>query len=497
MSRALAGAVVFLTSAAVLVIEILAGRLMAPYVGVTLETFTGIIGTILAGISLGAWAGGRLADRRDPRPLLGPTIAFGGALSLLAAPIVDYVGTGLQGGSPATIVTLAFLGFFAPATVLSAVSPMVVKLQLDDLAETGATVGRLSALGTAGAIVGTFATGFLLVAAIPTRPSIWAVSGFLILGGLALGLHLTRTRPPAGLVVLAVLAGGLSLASPGPCEFESAYFCGQVIVDPERPSGRILLLDTLRHSYVDLEDPTHLEFTYSQTLSDVVEVVSPPDQPVDVLHIGGGGFTFPQYLTATRSEVTNVVLEIDPMLVEVAQDQLGLERSDDLTIHTGDGRLTLERVPDASMDLVIGDAFGGVSVPWHLTTVEFMQQVKQRLRPGGTYTLNMIDYGTLHFARAHVATLAEVWEHVAVLAPAERLEGRAGGNFILVASDEPIDVAAMLARNASRGDDEVAIGTSFRSEGLGTTFADFLDGAMILTDDHAPVDQLITPLPTA
>ncbi len=497
MPPAAAAALVFTISAAVLVLEILAGRLLAPYVGVTLETFTGIIGTVLAGISLGSWVGGRMADRRDPRTLLGPTIALGGILSLLSVPVVDFLGAGLQGAGPVTIVTLAFCGFFAPATVLSAVSPAVVKLQLKDLADTGSVVGRLSAIGTAGAIFGTFATGFLLVAALPTRPTIRVVGAALVLGGIVLEVWLRRTRANWGTLGAAALVGLLSLASTGPCEFESSYFCGQVIVDEDNPSGRILVLDTLRHSYVDLEDPTNLPFSYAQTMSDVLEFVAPPGQAIEVVNVGGAGMSLPRYLAATRPGTRSLVLEIDQTLVDVAQDQLGVVLGDDLRVTIGDGRLTLAEVDDGSVDVVIGDAFGGVSVPWHLTTQEFLEVVHTALRPGGTYALNMIDYGELGFARAEAATLAAVFDHVAIFAPAERLRGEAGGNFVMVASDDPIDVASMLGRNAFRGDDEAVVTTGGSPADLpGVTFADFVRGAQVLVDDHAPVDTLITPLPT-
>src|SRR5688572_15571263 len=156
MSPPAAGALVFFTSAAVLVLEILAGRLLAPYVGVTLETYTGIIGVVLAGISLGTWYGGRLADRVDPRRTLGPLLMFGGAAALFTLPAIRIFGSVLQGAGPVAVVLLSLVGFFVPAAILSAVSPTVVKLQLHDLGETGSVVGRLSALGTAGAIVGTF-----------------------------------------------------------------------------------------------------------------------------------------------------------------------------------------------------------------------------------------------------------------------------------------------------------------------------------------------------
>jgi spermidine synthase len=489
---ALAAAVlVFVASAAVLVLEILAGRLLAPYVGVTLETFTGIIGTILAGISLGAWWGGRLADEHDPRRLLGPQLVIGGVFALLSIPFVDYLGQGLRGATPGVIVFLAFVGFFIPATVLSMVTPTVVKLQLNRLEETGRVVGRLSAIGTAGALFGTFSTGFLLVAAAPTRPIIRGVAALLVVLGLALWAWLRSARNISATALVAIVAAsGLSFAASHPCERESAYFCAYVEEDPDHPSGRLLWLDTLRHSYVDLDDPTHLEFTYSQTMSDVLANLAPAGEPLDVVHIGGGGFTLPRYLRETRPGTESLVLELDPELVDIAEDELGLELGDDIAVRTGDARLTLAQVPLGSQDVVIGDAFGGVSVPWHLTTREFVEMIHARLRPGGIYTLNLIDFGPRAFARAEAATLASVFTHVAVLAPEQRLQpDGSGGNFVLVASDDPLPVGDILARNAARGDDEAAVSTA------AGTLAGFTAEAPVLTDDYAPVDQLLTPLP--
>ena len=153
MSTVAARVLVFFASASVLVLEILAGRMMAPYVGVTLESFTGIIGTVLAGIAIGSWLGGRLADRYPPRRILPIVLISGGILALLTYPIVTLVGPS-SSASPVDIVVLAAVSFFAPAAVLSAVTPTVTKIRLHTLAETGSVVGRLSAIATAGAIFG-------------------------------------------------------------------------------------------------------------------------------------------------------------------------------------------------------------------------------------------------------------------------------------------------------------------------------------------------------
>ena len=188
LSGWLAIGLVFGTSAAVLVLEILAGRLLAPYVGVSLETFTGIIGTILAGIAVGAWAGGVAADHIDPRRLLPVLLVLGGGLAIATIPIVRVLGEGSGSGGGMRILVLTAFGFLPSATVLSAVPPAVIKLQLLDLASTGATVGRLSAWSTAGALFGTFFTGFVLVSAAAVTTLIVAVGLALVASGVALWL---------------------------------------------------------------------------------------------------------------------------------------------------------------------------------------------------------------------------------------------------------------------------------------------------------------------
>ena len=182
----LAVALVVGTSAAVLVLEILAGRLLAPYVGVSLETYTGIIGTVLAGIAAGVWLGGAAADRVDPRRLIPVLLVVGGALAIATVPTIRALGGAGDAASVGVTLLLTAVGFLPSATVLSAIPPAVVKLQLRDLHDTGATVGRLSAYGTAGAIVATFLTGFVLVAIAAVTTIIIATGVLLVVSGLAL-----------------------------------------------------------------------------------------------------------------------------------------------------------------------------------------------------------------------------------------------------------------------------------------------------------------------
>ncbi|MGH8999654.1 MAG: fused MFS/spermidine synthase, partial [Acidimicrobiia bacterium] len=482
----LAGSIVFFSSAAVLILEILAGRLLAPYVGIRLETYTAVIGVVLAGISVGTWLGGRLADRVDPRRTVGPLLVAGGVLALTSVPLVRALGT-VGSAQAAQTLTLTLIGFGPSAAVLSAVSPTVVKLQLHDLDQTGQIVGRLSALGTAGAIAGTFTAGFVLVAAAATTTVIGVVGGALIAAGIGLWWFLARPRPSARqlavAVALSVGAASLGAVSDGPCDTETRYHCVRLSVDPDRAGGRELRLDVLRHSYVDLDDPTHLELRYAKAFADVINSAELPDgERLDVLHVGGGGFTMPRYLRATRPGSDHLVLEIDPGLVEVARERLGLVTGPELRVQVGDARVRQLRLPDDTYELVLGDAFGDLAVPWHLATVEYLRDLARVMRPGGLYLLNLIDHPPLRFARAEVATLREVFDHVAVVAPPDLLAGRRGGNFVVAASDRPFDADAVEDRIGRRaGEEEILTGAAAIDR--------FAGDGRVLTDDYAPVDQ--------
>jgi MFS family permease len=506
-----ASLLVFLSSAAVLVLELLAARLLIPYVGNTIETYTAIIGVVLGGIALGTWLGGRAADRTAPRRLLAPLLVSGGALAAFTVPVVDVLGVGLRGTGPASAMILATLAVLVPAAVLSAITPVVIKLQLDSLERTGSVVGRLSALATLGGIAGTFLTGFVLVALFPTRATIRMLALLLVLGGITVAFVLARSgeralgrlgddgsTPLLGIapVVVALLSIGVSLATDGPCEEESAYFCIAVRDDPDSATGRVLWLDTLPHSHVDPTDPTVLSFTYTAWYGDAIGAVAPDGGPLRALHIGAGGLTMPRYLRSEHPGSTQLVLELDPLVVDVAQRRLGFEPGDDVRIVTGDARRTVTDLAQlartdgsvgtagaAGFDLVIGDAFGGIAVPWHLTTREFVADLHTLMAPDGVYLLNIIDHAPRLFLRAELATIADVFRHVAVI---ERADGR-GGNHVVVASDAPLPVDAITRRNRSRARDDVVT--------TGTTLAALVGDAGVLIDDRAPVDQLLTPRP--
>ena len=156
-----------------------------------------------------------------------------------------------------------------------------------------------------------------------------------------------------------------------------------------------------------MADPTVLRYGYVRRFADATgPTLAAADEPA-VLHVGGGGFTFPRYLAAADPNLTQTVLELDPVVLEVARARLGFmpTPADGRRASATRGR-SIERLPDAAYDVVAADAFGGLAVPWHLTTREFVAELGRVLRPGGIVVANLIDYPPLGFVRAETATLA-------------------------------------------------------------------------------------------
>jgi MFS family permease len=477
----IAAGLVFVASGAVLVLEILSVRLLAPYVGLTLETTTSIIGAVLAGIAVGAALGGWTADRVNPYRLVVGLLIGGGLLVLLTVPIIRALGPSASEGGNAAAVGVTFAALVPVAAVLSAVTPTVARLQLRDLRASGTIVGRLSAWATAGALVGTFGTGFVLVPLLPVSSSVLAIGILLVLAGVLLGAY-TRLLDPVrvgGAALATIALAVLTLAQHSPCNAETTYHCAQIEIDPRRSTAELLLLDRGYNSDVDLNDPSYLGFRYENWIGDAIAAIGRPGTPLDAVFVGGGAFTLPRWLEVTRPGSRSNVLEVDGKLVEFDRKNFGLRTSPDLRATVGDARLTMQDEPAGSADVIVGDAFSSRTVPWQLMTTEWLHDVRRVLRPDGFYALNMVDRRPLSLLRAEAATLLATFTNIRLITLPGEAGRPAGGNEVMLASDGPLPPERAPEVGGARTYDRAAV-------------VRLVAGAKPLRDDYAPVDQLQT-----
>ena len=248
----------------------------------------------------------------------------------------------------------------------------------------------------------------------------------------------------------------------------------ELLRDWDRPGAWELSIDGVPQSYVDLTEPTHLDFAYVRLIGDLLDLAAEPGRPLTVLHLGGGACTLPRYVAATRPGSTQLVVDADAPLVELVRAQLGTAG---FKVRVGDARVELGRLAAASSDVVISDVFDDARVPVHLTTLEYVREVARVLRPGGAYAVNVGDGSGLAFTRGQLATLSAVFGHVLLMGDPGVLRGRRFGNLVLVGSTAPLPVPG-LTRNAAR-----AAGTARVVSGDDLTA--FIAGAAVVTDATA------------
>ncbi|HEX2392688.1 MAG TPA: fused MFS/spermidine synthase [Solirubrobacterales bacterium] len=476
-----AAGLVFVAAGTVLMLEILAVRLLAPYVGLTLETTTSIIGAALAGIALGAAIGGYLADRTNTRRLVVGLFILGGVLTLLTVPAVRWLGPSASGEGSLAALGITVVALVPAAVALSAVSPAVAHIQLHDLRASGTVVGRLSAWATAGALVGTFGTGFVIVPLLPASTAVLTVGLTLIAVGIAIGTALGMLTPAitAGMLVLAVGFGALTASAGSPCDRETKYHCAIVEAVPGLPGDYQLILDGGSNSLVNLNDPTDLEYRYTNWIADSVDAEFPGNRPLNGVFVGGGGFSLPRWLEATRPGSHSLGLEVDGDLVSLDEEKLGLRTSPDLEVDVGDARITMLEVPSSSADVVVGDAFSGYSIPWHLTTAEWLDEVRRVLKPNGIYALNIIDNDPLELLEAEARTMLDGFRDVRMITEVGGGGRPIKGNAVLLGTDNPMSAS---------------VGSSFSNAVVfkRQEVEAFAGTAAALRDDYAPADQLVT-----
>ena len=294
---------------------------------------------------------------------------------------------------------------------------------------------------------------------------------------------------------------GWDQATNSGCLHETAYYCIRVAADQgksDHQTVRELILDHLVHSYNSLEDPHYLQYGYIKVYAEIADYLAQriPDQALRVLYIGGGGYTLARHIEATYPNARQEIMEIDPGVTRTVYEQLGVDRSStNIVTYNVDGRLMLNQLSAQNVgqyDLIIGDAFNDLSIPYHLTTLEFDRLVKRALKPGGFYLALVIDKMVGgKFIPAYTDTVLQVWPGVQVLADSDTFTTSAASTFVVAAGDQPISperLAGVRGQGANG-----AVTTRIMD---GRLMHDWLDNAHapILTDDYAPVDNLIAPI---
>lgn len=223
----------------------------------------------------------------------------------------------------------------------------------------------------------------------------------------------------------------------------------ELLPDRDRARGWTLLIDGAPQSHVDLDDPAYLSFEYQRRLGHVIDLVAPPGRPVQVVHLGGGALSLARYTAATRPRSTQQVVERDAALVQLVRRELPLDPNARIRVRSVDAREGLAKVPDGWADLVIADVFSGARTPAHLTSAEFVTEVRRAVKDSGVYAANLADGPPLAHLRGQIATVASVFPELALVADPTVLRGKRFGNAVLVASGLPLPIAELTRRAAS------------------------------------------------
>jgi tetratricopeptide (TPR) repeat protein/predicted membrane-bound spermidine synthase len=498
-----------------MVLELVAGRLIARFLGASLYTWTSVIGVVLAGITLGNYLGGRIADRFSSRKALALLFALASVACVATVALNNIIAlwTWLwQFSWPLRVFSHVSLVFLAPSVILGTISPVVAKMALDQGLATGRTVGDIYAWGAAGSIVGTFAAGYYLIATMGSVAIIWTVA--LVLLAMAI-LYWSRLKilyvwalllAPAMTMGLAPWpwaqrAGAALSFRPRPdsaiiYETESQYSYIQVRRMSQKPEKRHFVQDKLVHSAINIDDTSDLQYHYSQVWAAITRRFSRGKDHPSFLIMGGGGYVFPGYLEKSWPASRIDVAEIDPAVTEAAMKIFWPRENSSIRTIAMDARNYIDGLLEqhrtggekVTYDFIYEDAINNFSVPYQLTTRQFNDKFSKVLTEDGIYMVNLIDnYDSGLFVGSFVNTLELTFPYVYVISDPDEKARQVRQTFVIIASRRSLDLDNL--------DAEYKEGTSIWL--LNEAELEQLKGksrGLVLTDDYAPVENLLAPV---
>ncbi|MGA2172234.1 MAG: fused MFS/spermidine synthase [Sedimentisphaerales bacterium] len=505
-------ATVFISSFCVMVLELVAGRLTARQLGSSLYTWTSVIGVVLAGITIGYYTGGRIADRFNAKKALSSLFAIGSA-ACVATVIFSNVVSGWiflwTFGWSFRVFTHVSLLFLLPSILLGTISPVVAKMALDKRLPQGRTVGDIYAWGAAGSIAGTFAAGFYLIATIGTIALIWAVGAGLLLMAL---LYRPRFWP---LHLWAALFLFILIVAVNPAQWSQAAGTALLLREPEdprvlyqdesqycyiavrqtstNPDRRNFMQDKLLHSVIIMGDINNLQYFYERIYAGITHAISGNKNKLAIMAIGGGGYVFPRYLEHNWPGSRIDVAEIDPRVTKAATEAFGLRKDTVINTINMDARNYVDELLEkqrnggkiSQYDLIYEDALNDYSIPYQLVTREFNDKIAGLLADDGAYLIELIDiYDSGQFLGAVINTLQRTFPYVYVAAD-QACPPSVRETFVVVATKRPFDIKAVGAQQGLKiwhlSEAEIE---NLKKKAHG----------IVLTDDYTPVENLLAPV---
>lgn len=488
------GATIFLSSAILLVLEIVAGRLIAPYVGVSIYSWTSIIGVILAGLSLGNWLGGRWADREGGEKAVGLVLMLAAIFCIVSLLMLTIVAPVLQ-GTKLDLISASFIYvlsmFFIPAVLLGVVTPLLTTIALGLDQRTGHIVGRMHALAAMGSIFGTFITGYWLVQFFGTHAVVVGSGVCLLLLAIPY-LRKLSLKTTSGLVTVllaTILITQMREGFTSPCQWESSYFCLRIedASNPEYGSARALVLDHLIHGINHETEPDLLISSYVHLMDELVRTYRGEDVDAGLSYFfgGGGAYTQQRAVKAMYPDAKVTVAELDPQVTATAQEALYVDTSGMQIIHQ-DARAVLSNSKE-HYDVVVADVYHDISIPYHMVTREFAHSVKQHLKQNGVYLMNVIDkFPDPHLVKSILKTLQTEFPDVAIWL------------------ERPPDVVTRTTYVISASNGRPLPNVVYSSSGFDRRWLKInkpllmtgiqLDELPVLTDDFVPVERLLANL---
>ena len=500
-------------------IEIIAGRLIARYVGVSLYTWTSVIGVVLAGISFGNYIGGRIAGRFCSQRALSVLFILASIGCVFIPALNNLMGNltlFLNLSFPVKIAMHAAIIFFLPSSILGMISPVVAKFALDQGFESGRTIGNIYAWSACGSIVGTFVTGFFLIAHIGTIAIIWTIAGFLGVVGLLYRIKnvFSYIWLVAFIFLVFISFSPLGWANTIARNFflietpreniiyekDSQYSYIKVAQDENNPDVYHFVIDSLIQTSMNIKQTAVLDYAneYYQIFADIIKHFSSKKNDISTLTLGGGGYLFPRYLERYWPTSHIEVVEIDQEITKAAIYAFALSKDSSIRINHMDARNYIEDLTRRKrsgenilpFDFIFCDVFsGGLAIPYHLTTYEFNEKIAQLLAPDGLYVVNLVDssiFAQAVFLRTAINTMNKTFPYIYVISTSEEKKpeerGSIGHNtYVLIGSQKELDTTRFESADFS--------GRMLSVEELASLKNEPKD--IILTDNYAPVDNLM------